>query len=337
MLDAGSVEFETCWRGDFLVAGRGPSRKAMSSTNLNRRAVLAGLGALAATPAIGVAAPPPYDSFLVLGDWGRRGNRTQRAVAQAMADRARAIGSRFVVTVGDNFYSDGVAGPLDPHWRQSFAGVYDLQTLHTWYPALGNHDYNGDPDAQVAYSQRFAGWRMDGRHYRQTATLCGGRTLDLFVLDTAPVADPANYPVRKSQIRAQYDWFDREMLASRADWKIVVGHHPIVSSGYQKRVFPRLNRWLEPRLRAYGVQAYMTGHDHHLEEIRSGGVTHIVSGGGAAADPMARRRVEGHVQGWPSAGFAACEIAGDVLRVTFVDAEGRDLGTAQVPRIRADA
>lgn len=301
--------------------------------SLNRRAMIAGLGALAATPAIGVAAPPPRDSFLVLGDWGRRGNRTQRAVAQAMADRARAIGGRFVVTAGDNFYSHGVRSTVDRHWRQSFADVYDLQTLHTWYPALGNHDYNGEPDAQIAYSQHFAGWRMDGRYYRQTAALSDGRTLDLFVLDTAPVADPEHYPAPRRQIRGQWDWFDRQMTASRADWKIVIGHHPLVSSGYKQRAYPLLNRWLEPRLQHYGVQAYVAGHDHHLEHIRSGGVTHIISGGGAEADPMATPRVPGHVQGWSSAGFAAFEIAGDVLSVTFVDAQGRDLGTAQAPRI----
>ncbi|CAN7280026.1 metallophosphoesterase [Phenylobacterium sp. LjRoot219] len=307
----------------------------MSSPGLSRRTVVAGLGALAAAPGFAVAASPrSRDSFLALGDWGRKGARQQRAVAQAMASRARDIGSRFVVTVGDNFYAAGVRSTLDGHWRQSFTDVYDLQTLHTWYPALGNHDHNGDPDIQVAYSQHFAGWRMDGRYYRQTVALSGGRTLDLFVLDTAPIADPSSYAASRSNLHAQWGWFDREMLASRADWKIVVGHHPILSSGYKKRDFSLLNRWLEPRLQRYGVHAYLAGHDHHLEYIHSGGVAHIISGGGSEGDALARRCVAGHVQGWPSAGFTAFEIAGDVMTVTFIDAQGRDLGAAQVLRQR---
>lgn len=309
----------------------------MSNLILTRRAVMAGLGALAAAPGIAAAAPGPRDSFLVLGDWGRRGGRLQRPVADQLAAWGRRLDSRFVVTVGDNFYRMGVSSPSDPHWRQSFADVYDLETLHTWYPALGNHDHNGDPDAQVAYSKRFSGWRMESRYYRQTLDLTAGRTLDLFVLDTAPLADPHRYPARKSTVRAQWEWFDREMLASRADWKIVVGHHPIVSSGYQNRTYPRLNRWLQPRLELHGVHAYLTGHDHHLEQIEAGGVTHVVSGGGAGGDPMSRYRAAGHVQGWPTAGFAAVTIAGDVMSVAFVDAQGHELGVGRIPRVRTPA
>ena len=302
---------------------------------LSRRSVIAGLGVLAATPRIAAAAPSAQcDSFLVLGDWGRRGVPIQRAVAEQMAARARRIDSGLVVTVGDNFYKSGVADAFDAHWRRSFADVYDLATLHTWCPALGNHDHNGEADAQVDFSRRFAGWRMDGRFYRRAMPLAGGRSLDLFVVDTAPLADPWRYPQPRSAIRAQRDWFDRQMLASTADWKLVVGHHPLVSSGYHERVYPLLDAWLAPRLERFGVHAYLAGHDHHLEHLRVGGVTHIVSGGGAGGDPMTMRRPAGHVQGWPSAGFAAVEIAGDLMTVTFVDHHGRDLGTAPIRRDR---
>jgi len=306
-----------------------------ADARLSRRAVIGGLGVFAATPRIAAANPAPSrDCFLILGDWGRRGAPIQRAVAEQMAARARRIDGRFVVTVGDNFYRCGVHDTLDSHWRQSFAEVYDLETLHTWLPALGNHDHNGDPDAQVDFSRRFAGWRMDGRYYRRRVTLAGGRSLDLFVLDTAPLADPGNYPQRASELRAQWAWFDREMLASHADWKIVVGHHPLVSSGYKERDYPLLNAWLNPRLERFGAHAYLSGHDHHLEHLRVGRVTHIVCGGGAGGDPMTMRRPAGHVQGWPSAGFAAVDVTGDLMTVTFVDERGDDLGTARVSRDR---
>lgn len=318
------MKSEFTQRAPRTVTGEGPSR----------RAVIAGLGLVAAAPRIAAAAAAPRDSFLILGDWGRRGAPIQRAVAEQMAVRARRIDSRFVVTVGDNFYKYGVSGARDSHWRQSFADVYDLKTLHTWHPALGNHDYNGDPDAQVGFSRRFAGWRMDGRYYRRTVPLAGGRSLDLFVLDTAPLADPRSYPQSKAAIRAQWSWFERELLASRADWKLVVGHHPLVSSGYHERFFPLLDAWLTPRLERFGVHAYLAGHDHHLEHLRVGGVTHIISGGGAEGDPMTMRRPVGHVQGWPSAGFAAVDVAGDLMTATFIDERGRDLGAARIARDR---
>lgn len=307
--------------------------RASPGEGLSRRAVIVGLGLVAAAPEIAAAAPA-RDSFLILGDWGRRGAPIQRAVAEQMAVRARRIDCRFVVTVGDNFYKYGVGNTLDSHWRQSFADVYDLKALHTWHPALGNHDHNGDPDAQVGFSQRFAGWRMDGRYYRRTVSLAGRRSLDLFVLDTAPLANPWAYPQSKAAIRAQWRWFDREMAASTADWKLVAGHHPLVSSGYHERAYPLLEAWLTPRLERFGVHAYLAGHDHHLEHLRVGGVTHIISGGGAEGDPMTPRRPAAHVQGWPSAGFAAVEVAGDLMTVTFVDAGGRDLGAARIARDR---
>ena len=55
-------------------------------------------------------APAPAGglNFLVFGDWGRNGETDQLEVAAQMAQAATDIGAQFVISVGDNFYENGV-------------------------------------------------------------------------------------------------------------------------------------------------------------------------------------------------------------------------------------
>src|SRR5438270_1552209 len=63
-------------------------------------------------------------NFLVIGDWGREGEADQAEVAAQMGITADAVPARFVISVGDNFYEDGVASTKDPLWQSSFEKVY---------------------------------------------------------------------------------------------------------------------------------------------------------------------------------------------------------------------
>jgi len=97
-------------------------------------------------------------TFLVLGDWGT-GSTAQRKIAVQMAKTAKAIGARFVISTGDNFYEDGVESVLDPQWKTSFEEVYDQPALMIpWYITLGNHDHHGNIVAQVDYTN--SRWRL---------------------------------------------------------------------------------------------------------------------------------------------------------------------------------
>ena len=93
----------------------------MSSVAITRRAALQGLGLAAIAPfAPAWAAEPDLDplvSFLAVGDWGRDGAFHQAEVAARMGETARSVNAAFVISVGDNFYEDGVASADDPKWR----------------------------------------------------------------------------------------------------------------------------------------------------------------------------------------------------------------------------
>ena len=137
----------------------------MAEIELNRRElIVAGAVALTAGPAW--AAESGALHFLAIGDFGRDGQYHQRDVAEQMGKVAAQVHSSFVLTVGDNFYPDGVRSLDDPKWRTSFEDVYVAPSLQTpWYAALGNHDYHVTPQVEVDYTRVSKRWRMPSRYY----------------------------------------------------------------------------------------------------------------------------------------------------------------------------
>ena len=156
----------------------------MVSTLISRRAVLAGAVALPLAPAL---AKTPTLDFVVIGDWGREGSNKQTDVAAAMGRSAEQIGSKFVVSVGDNFYEDGVKNLDDVQWKTSFEDIYAAKSLQTrWDVILGNHDYRGNVQAQLDYGSRSKRWNMPARYWQQNEKLPDGTEIAFFYVDTSP-------------------------------------------------------------------------------------------------------------------------------------------------------
>ena len=222
-------------------------------------------------------------SFLVIGDWGRRGSFVQREVAAAMSKCALDAHARFTVSVGDNFYSSGVKSVHDSHWLDSFESVYYSQFLqHPWYVALGNHDHRGSIQAQVDYTAHSSRWRMPSRYFAFSQPAA-----DFFVLDTSDLDEP------------QLAWLDGELAISTAPIKFVVGHHPIYSASHERHdpETAALRERVLPMLQRHGVLAYMNGHDHNLQHLRvaptaaaGGGDVHLLcSGAGSSVRASGKR------------------------------------------------
>ena len=74
------------------------------------------------------------------------------------------------LTLGDNFYPRGVKSFDDPHWQNEWHRHYDRLGIR-FYPTLGNHDYQGNPQIQVDYTNHpdNKSWRMPDRYYTFTA------------------------------------------------------------------------------------------------------------------------------------------------------------------------
>jgi tartrate-resistant acid phosphatase type 5 len=317
----------------------------MNSDLYNRREVLSALAATAAVTAIPngfAAAVPAPCNFLVVGDWGRDGNAHQREVAVQMGRAAQSLASQCVFSVGDNFYEDGVQATSDPLWRSSFEAIYSAPSLQVpWYVALGNHDYRGNPQAQIDYATISQRWRLPSRYYKVSGKQIGAPHLDVFVIDTSPLVHKYRKDVHSAiaanvltqDVPAQLRWLDEQLSRSTAPWRLVLGHHTIYSGGSGHGDTPETTELIEPLLRKHGVQAYINGHDHDLQHIRRGGADYLCCGAGSEVRPV--QAVEGTLYCAARSGFAALRSTLDSLSVEFRDFTGATLYRGEIPRGRS--
>jgi acid phosphatase len=271
-------------------------------------------------PPVFVPAPEPgvaYQRFVALGDMGT-GRAGQKRVAEAMARRAQRDGINFIITVGDNFYPSGVASADDSQWREKFEEVYAESVLQVpVYASLGNHDYDGDPEAQIAYGQRNPRWILPARYYTFTRALSETQCVQFFALDTTPIHRGS------SGSDAQIEWLDVELAKSKARWRIVFGHHPVFSHGLHGRTEALVQR-VKPLLEKHGVDLYVAGHDHHLELLRPvAGVTYVISGGGGGTDnAYPAIWTDESVYTATRGGFALFRLSEKDLVIEFVRSDG---------------
>ena len=227
--------------------------------------------------------------FLAIGDWGRNGENDQVEVANQMGKWATEHPNDFVISVGDNLYPSGAISEFDPQWHYSFENIYTAHALQcNWYPVLGNHDWETDPDAQIRYSKISRRWNMPARYYTKEVTLGKENEKALFVMiDT----DPMLFPAKKDYVAAQMDWINETLKNVSADvkWKIVVGHHPCYTVG------PRITNYDTITVRAalakvlvdHKVDLYLSGHDHSLQHLKPDGFIHqFISGAGSELTPV---------------------------------------------------
>ena len=307
----------------------------LTSKPLSRRQVL--LGALPAGLALTVPAraAPPALPFVVIGDWGRRGADHQAEVGRQMGETAASIASRFVISVGDNFYENGVQSLDDTHWRQSFEAIYTAPALQTpWYVILGNHDYRGEIAPQLAYHSKSPRWRMPARYFSRTETLADGSAADLFFIDTSPFIRA----YRGSAVRiddqdpaAQLAWLDQALGASTAPWKIVIGHHPLYTAlGGAHHDQPDLIAPLAPLLRRHHVPVYINGHDHSMQYVEMDGIAYVTTGAGSETYETGPANRPGFAAG--AHGFLRAALRPEVLEIAFVTETGAIPFSRVIPR-----
>lgn len=186
------------------------------------------------------------------------------------------------------------------------------------FPVLGNHDFCGKavPEAQTQATGVIPRWRFPAPQYALRTPMA-----DFAFVNTTPLAQGKTNVV-EATIRGTF-------ASSRTPWRIVVGHHPVISSGWHG-YFPRDEvaqmRALIPALRETNVDFYICGHDHHVELIR-GRMLHLISGAGSSPVPPLKLRTTTvfpeEITSRERIGFAVVEITARTIRVRMYDAEGR--------------
>jgi 3',5'-cyclic AMP phosphodiesterase CpdA len=182
-----------------------------------------------------------------------------------------------------------------------------------FHAVLGNHDIRTENGAgQLAYP----GFGMKGRWY----ALRRG-PVEFVMLDT-------NGNVAWQH---QLPWLKRVLAASSAPWKVVVGHHPIYSSGLYGNDRAAIAR-LTPLFRRHGVQLYINGHDHNYERSRPlDGTTYLTVGnGGASLRPVAPG--PDSARAVSTFGFASLHADAGSLTIEAWNTSGQRLDRARLDR-----
>lgn len=275
--------------------------------------------------------PDPSVKFYVLGDWGT-GNDTQFRIARAMAKRVDMTGADACFLLGDNFYMNGVSDDHDPLWQERFENGFPREDFDfPFYAVLGNHDYWGDEDAQVAYSERVfpegdrTRWRMPGRYWTATFTIPHPRHPDsvrVIGIDTEEMAG-RSVAAREIQLR----WLDSVLQASREKWRIVIGHHTVFS--HAVNTTPGILRdLLVPRFEKYRVHLYLCGHDHnHQLFTEKNGVRYAIEGAGGSP-PHSVAYGEDTEFAATDHGFAFLQCDANEMFIQFLDESGTVLYSA---------
>lgn len=275
-----------------------------------------------------VPAPQPSDTtlrWIVLGDWGT-GGVVQQRVARAMAALARKAPIHFVLSTGDNIYPSGVRSAEDPQWVKKFERIYADSALRVpWYPVLGNHDYRGDPDAQIAYSRRNPRWHMPARYYSLVHFLPDSSPVLFLALDTQALL--AGGEARREQLQ----WLEAELQRFPGAWKFVWGHHPLRSAGVYGEN-QTLVRLLKPLFDRFGVAVYFCGHEHDLQALKApqDRFVCIVSGAGSSARSTQYGPFSLYAASEP--GFVYAALGKQTLQLWFITADGVPRYSLLVPR-----
>ncbi|KAI3894661.1 hypothetical protein MKW92_002849 [Papaver armeniacum] len=262
--------------------------------------------------------------FLVVGDWGRRGSSNQTLVADQMGKIGEKLDPDFVISVGDNFYDNGLKSVDDPAFKESFMNIYTAPSLQKqWYLVLGNHDYKGDVEAQLSPMLQ----KLDSRWLCLKSYIVDAEIVDFFFIDTTPFvenyhSEPAAHTYDRRGLTSRNDYIPKYLeelktvlKESDAKWKIVVGHHTLRSAGQHRDTRNLLNNFFQ----LLSVDLYINGHDHCLQHITK----FVTSGGGSKAwNNDIQKDKEGLEFYHDGQGFISVELTPTVATIDFYDVFG---------------
>jgi acid phosphatase len=184
------------------------------------------------------------------------------------------IGSKFrigekVFLLGDNFYNYGVQSVNDPLWKL-YQNIFEPIKYQNIYSVLGNHDYEGNPYAQLS-----SPYMMNNDfYYKYRFSL----KTEFFIIDTIQLHEnhcgiKSNDMLRvhnknyKELEEKQLEWLNRSLRESRARNKVVLGHYPLISNGVYCNSLEKLRNKLMPIFERHHVKAYISGHEHNIQFI----------------------------------------------------------------------
>ena len=273
-------------------------------------------------------------NFYIANDLGRNGYYDQKPIAELMGTMGEEVGPEFVLATGDIHHFEGVRSVNDPLWMTNYELIYSHPELMIdWFPILGNHEYRGNTQAVLDYTNISRRWTMPHRYYTKRCEE-QGTTIRIIWFDTTPLIDKYRkendkYPdACKQDINKQLAWLDSVLANAKEDWIIVAGHHPIYAyTPKEESERMDMQKRIDPLLRKYKVDMYICGHIHNFQHIRvpESNIDYIVNSSASLARKV--KPIEGTKFCSPEPGFSICSINKKELNLRMIDKKGNVLYT----------
>lgn len=268
-------------------------------------------------------------NLMVVSDLGRNGFYEQRKVAETMGKVAEYIGPDAILALGDTHHYMGVQSVSDPLWMTNFELIYQHPELMVeWYPICGNHEYRGNTQAIIEYSNVSRRWNMPAKYYTKTFA-DNDVSVRVVFLDTPPLISKyrkqkEKYPdASHEDAQAQLDWLEQTLSNATEDWIVVVGHHPIYADT-DKSVAERddMQKKVNTILLKYNVDMYVCGHIHNYQHIRvaDSKIDYIVNTSGSKT--RMPKMIDGTIFCSGDSGFAVLTASKEKLRFNMLNNEG---------------
>ena len=276
-------------------------------------------------------------NFYLCNDLGRNGYYDQKPIAETMGRMAEAIDIEFVVAAGDVHHFEGVRSTSDPLWMTNYELIYSHPDLMLpWYAICGNHEYRGNTQAVVDYTQVSARWNVPARYYTKVMEE-DGTTLRFVMIDTSPLLekyrkDTEKYPdACKQDWQKQLAWIDSVLTSAKEDWVLVVGHHPIYAdTDKSESERTDMQKNVDSILRRHkNVDMYLCGHIHNFQHIRKpdSSIDYVVNTSGSLAREV--KPIDGTVFCSPATGFSLITVDKQELNLHMMDKDGKVLHTVK--------
>ena len=271
--------------------------------------------------------------LLVANDLGRNGYYEQKPIAERMGKMAGELDVEAVLALGDIHHFMGVESVNDPLWMTNYELIYSHPELQIpWYPILGNHEYRGNTQAVLDYSNVSRRWQMPARYYSKVFEE-DGATLRVVFIDTTPLIDKyhkdsLDYPsVPQQDAKKQLAWLEEELSGAKEDWVVVVGHHPIYAHTTKSESERKdMQKRVDPILRRHNVDMYICGHIHNFQHIKPQGtsIDYVVNSAGSLARSKVEA-IEGTVFASGEAGFSILSFTKDELCLDLMNGKGKTI------------
>lgn len=277
-------------------------------------------------------------NFFLVNDLGRNGYYDQKPIAELLGTMAEEIGPECIIAAGDVHHFEGVRSVDDPLWMTNYELIYSHPELMIhWYPILGNHEYRGNTQAVLDYTNVSRRWEMPARYYTQ-AFEEDGTTVRFVLVDTTPLMqkyrkDTRKYPdACRQDNEKQLAWVDSVLTSAKEDWIVVIGHHPIYAET-SKEASERIDmqNTLDKVLRRHNnVALYACGHIHNFQHIRPKGCKFDYVVNSSASLSRKVEMTDGTVFCSPEPGFSVITADKKELCLYMVDKSGKVLHTVRV-------